>query len=1127
MLPYAIITKLSSDLFEDFGLNEKDIRAGRIPSEQDFTDAVKNRYNEIHKPFKGKSVDEFYDSDAWKDFQKNVRNLYKEIKQVAVGEAPAKAIDVRLEQIAGQIAVIKGLIKARKEMLTSIQNNREEAAKIVEEALEETKMPLKKWDVPKKPSQPLERKKQSPYRFASAPAGDPSPGAKVHVPKEMSENTKKLQEDLKSALVDLRSGDKSSQTYAKSIAKVMNVIQKSVEDLTHSLNELNREGVSLINRKKEPGKKTITVKTPPKLEPLSDVGDIPVWHEFMGKPESKEETKEVDVKHRNVWLTKPAVIESLLREIHKEPEPDQFTTKEDIGEDFLTDMQHMVQALWKVRTDINRKFFRRENGLGKDDTMGLLKGIEPSTHSLLSIPEDVFNSYKNFLSTLSSKISREDYKKLMDLNSSGEYVTDTADLPDNLKPYREKLQIFRDEIRGLIKDNTEEFDRKWGDLVSFFTSLRKNFADIRKTYNVLKKDRYFKTWLSGKPGAPFKEAAVKHKDTSVMFKKVLEELHGFKDFVFDSPVLKNNSFSEFRDALKDGDDLNDFITGLGESVEDAYKALIGYRDDLHSYLENVMSGRVVDIAKLYPDEAEKKSYVCISEAFRLSSAELMGRDRTFAPYVATYHLRRMAEKWFREAKVEKSPSEYEIGLPLQFLRTGPEGAPLKGPQGFSFHEFFQHSFPIEEFLNEWVERSGGTKLDPSKLKGLLKDMDKYVTRMVEKQYSKGELEKEHEKAQRVFEANERELQQRAQENAELIGKAHNVMDKVNDSLKDQRDFSNEAKKHLKETVQGFKDLLQSSKEMARSSAEEEPPEGYTKEEWEKALKEREKASPARRPSEPIKTKKIEPKQEKEVEKEAPVQVKKMLKMPEKMHYLFNHIMDVASEAKTITNPMTGKKEDYETFKEKISRLWSGIEEKVIKNTNRISELQKKNFMIQRKRNELEDWIKNGVDPEFIEESKAHFVPYLWNVIDEDWQGKGKIREFQTRFPAGLIEYFQVKEELEKMVGHRLNSRVVNRVRESLKQQIRWLRDRGMNIENAKEFLKQIGKDFRVLDEYYRKPEESVKEILDLAGMKIPTTKELEPAKTALWDYPTQMSYRVAMRSLNIEPCEDLKALIGV
>lgn len=1121
MLPYAIITKLSSSRFENFDLDEEAIRKGKIPSEQEFTDAVKERYNEIRKPFKGESMEEFYDSEAWKDFQRDVRALYKEIGSLAVGEAPAKAIDTRLEEIATQMSVIKGLIKARKDLLGNLQKNKEEAAKVVQEAVEDTKMPVEKWETKgKKPSAPLTRKKQSPYKWASAPAGDPGKGG-VHAPKEMSEDTKKLQEELQNVLTDLKAGT-DSPTFAKSYSLAVNAIQRSIEKLTDQLNTLNREGVSLINRKKEPGKKTITVKTPPKLEPLSDVGDIPVWHEFMGKPETKTETKEVDTKHRNMWLRKPQVVESLLKEIHKEPEVDQHTQREDIGEDFLTNAQNMMQGLWNIRREIYRKFLRQEEGKDTgNDTLGVLKNIDPSTHTLLSIPEDVFNSYKNFLSTLSSKISKKDYSDLMALTGTGDYVHDLKDLPEHLRPYREKLQAFRDEIRGLIKDNTEDFDKKWGQLVSLFSTLRKNFADVRNMYNKLRRDRYFKTWVSGKPGTPFKTAGVvRHKDTGAMFKKVLEELHGFRDFVMDSPVMKSKTFEDFRDALRgDADELNDFVTGLGKNIEDVYKALTGYKENLHSYLENIIEGRVVDLSKLYPEkegESEKKAYVCISQAFRTAGQEMLARDKVLAPYVAVYHLRRKAERWLLAAsKVEKNPSEYEIGLPLQFLRTGPEGGPIKGPGGFSFYEFFQHSFPIEEFLNEWLERSGGTKLDASKLRGLINDMDKYVTRMVKKQYSKDALHDELKKAEQALEKNRKEIQQRATQNAELVGKAHNVMDKVNESLKNQRSFSREALKELAESINELEDMKADFARQLNKTSADDPPAGYTKEEWEKAVEKREKSSPARRPSTPTQTKKVEPgkPEDKEVEKKAPAPVKKMIKVPEKMHALFNHILDVASEAKSIVNPMTGKKEDYQTFKEKISRLWSGIEEKVIKNTNMISELQKKDFILQRKRNELEDWVQHGVDPDFIEESKDQFVPYLWNVIDEDWMGRGKVREFQTRFPAGLIEYFQIKNELEKLVGHRLNSRVVNRVRESLKQQVRWLKDRGMNADNAKEFLKQIGKDNRILDDYYKNPQESAKEIIELSGVKVPSTKEpeLEPAKTALWDFPTRMSYSIASK----------------
>jgi hypothetical protein len=139
-LPYEVITG-SEVPYDVFGLDKAKIEGGELPSEQAFTDAVKARFKEVKKPFKNKSREDFYASDAWKEFQRDVRAIYKALGALAVSDVPVKHMDVRLEQLAKEIAVVRGLIEAREALVKDLGAHPDKAIEIVQEALKKKTVP--------------------------------------------------------------------------------------------------------------------------------------------------------------------------------------------------------------------------------------------------------------------------------------------------------------------------------------------------------------------------------------------------------------------------------------------------------------------------------------------------------------------------------------------------------------------------------------------------------------------------------------------------------------------------------------------------------------------------------------------------------------------------------------------------------------------------------------------------------------------------------------------------------------------------------------------------------------------------------------------------------------------------
>ena len=166
----------------------------------------------------------------------------------------------------------------------------------------------------------------------------------------------------------------------------------------------------------------------------------------------------------------------------------------------------------------------------------------------------------------------------------------------------------------------------------------------------------------------------------------------------------------------------------------------------------------------------------------------------------------------------------------------------------------------------------------SKLPGMVQKTDKYINRMFEKQYSKPVLEKELKKIDDTIKGNEEKIKSLAAEKSDIMGRADLIMIKLDDTLEVNEEFSVAAKAHLKETFSEWKAL---QKEITG------------KEEGDK------------------KEKKVATADD----------VKK------KMKDISDNILDVASELKTIENPITGKKEDFATFKQSYARFQSALQEK--------------------------------------------------------------------------------------------------------------------------------------------------------------------------------------------------------
>jgi hypothetical protein len=971
---YRIIFSEKELPYQEFGFDAKEIAKGNLPSEQEFTNKIMEAFKKIKKEQK--------DTFSLPEFRKHVMEFYRDMRHSLMSGKPKGGTLEKIEKAKEQQAVLQKALAAKEDLLKNLSSNLPAAVKVLQEAL---------------------TKKRVPVTFKHAGSGDPIPDIK---PK--SEYLIRISPltQIKNHILTLQKNEKSDPAFPKAISTVRHELSQQIAETKEALAKVDSEIKMLSKRLESIGRKPehIKIQQPLFVDPLGDIADIPMMLETMQFP---REEKDIKKPHHYDWLYQHKFLEMLFKRLEDKgkDEKSESRYKSDIGEDAMPAIQHTMLSFLRLTEKMSKYL------LG---SASIFDQLDLKEHALTMIPESLYVKYTDYLKSLKGSLSAEEYKQLTDYYfDTMRFKVDEKELPDKLKADRAKLEKFYRGLHEILEKNQKRFEEKWKPVTNKVLALKKMYQDFKKLYNVASKEEYFQTWLKGgTPGWMTKKAGYeivgaadvkKYKETEEMYQKVVTTLGDLRDYVKDSPLLKEDNIKDFTEVFKKTKDIDKWIDDLGTKITRVDTAINGYYTWTEDFIRNIISGAVLKTSSDYS--------AAISYKLRRIAVELTTKEEEHP------------EAWH---------SEYPLTIPLQKKKPSKE-PPLMSK---TYLDYFVKSFPIEEVMNEWFINLGGKKtLDPKKLPDLKKKVEDHIKKDMNGKVKKDILQKEHDEKEDALGKVTAEIIEANKKIRAMASWANKSFDQYDTAIEQAKGVSEAVKKDIKDKAAELKKINEErealQKEFDHTAAKHITPE----------------------------------------------YVKKVTGKFSKLHSDYDHILssirDLLKESKTGENPFSGSKETIQSMETKAARVWNTYNDVIVRNTNRIEDLQDQEYRIENRMAEIQEWLQHpSVPEEFIEDGVRHFMAYVWHQIDEHWSRS--IAAFQSRYNLNFEDYLDIRDEFEKLIKHPVSSRAEGRIVKEIKNNIRFLRDKGKEIPDSlyKALSKLTKKPIKDLEEYdEKKPEE--------------------------------------------------------
>lgn len=855
---------------------------------------------------------------------------------------------------------------------------------------------------------------------------------------------------LKNHLVTLEKGLKDDPDYGKAINAVRHELSRQIAEVREDLAKARQEEKMYAKRWESIGHKpeTIRIKKPVTINPLGDLADLKVMMETMDFPVEETTTTKP---HHYAWLYQHSYMTRFLKQLEeKVKEKSDTHYKSDIGEDVMPAITEALLKLFRLSENLGRDI------VGGESSKGLTSQLSLAEHAFTVVPEELFNKFKDYLSGLKSKHTPDEFNKLTKYSlEARDFITDKSELPESMHADRDKLEKF---FKGLIQmahKNQDLFEKKWRGVLETVSRLKKKYQEFKVLYNAIAKEEYFDTWLKGGTPSWMKKKAFeivergargitaagsKYKDSERWYQNVVSDIGELRDFVKDYPIFQAKNVKEFSEEMKKIKDLNEFVTKLGNLIQKCVKAINDYYTGTEAFIHSMISGDILSKA------TEKTASVDIGPAL-------------------VYSLRRMAYRMLvaEEKKDEKAVewhSEYPLSMPLQKRK------PTKEPPLMSktYLDYFVKSFPVEEFLNEWFEKLSGSKtLNPDKIPALQDRIDHRIKEDLMKKYDKDKLAKDRDKLEDELNKKLEEIKA-LDDQIKSYGKwADKSFDKYDEAIESAKFVGEAYDKELKGKVQKIKEL---QKERADIRSE------------------------------------FEKLSAKDINKKI---INKMIKRVNEIHNehtkTLNDIQDILKESKSGVNPFTGTKEQIEQMEDKASRVWNIYNDRMVRNVNRIKDLQDEEYKLENQIANMDEWLDSPdkIPADKLDYAVRQVMSEIWHQVDAHWMRS--IKEFQSRFNLNFEDYLEIKGAFEKAIKHPVSAMAIGRIIKELKSAIKFLKDKGKPVPDGY---------FEALSKLTKRP---VKEESDYDKEEAPkeAPKEEEKSASELYDFPSQMAYNVAIK----------------
>jgi len=842
----------------------------------------------------------------------------------------------------------------------------------------------------------------------------------------------------------------TEEQIAKYRSELVRLLRKDIRDTEDRIAQTIKIMHGLWKRSEISGQepKMETVRSI-KVSPAADIENMIMLKE-TGRFTTTE--KSTQTPHYYAWLFKRGgehdFISSVLKSVLNEKEEEiPAAYSQDIA-DTIPEFKKSIYGLRRLMDRIYSELMDPQNGI-KEISAGSLKDLNINEHMMLAPRTQDFENIKNLYAFLKEKLDPITYHKFIeyddikedfvnkitgDPNQPNYFKIPQKDIdavaPKSLYEIREKMHKFFEIINKMKKNNSLIKTKKWNPFIKRIQHLQSLLSDLKTDFNLLLKDDTFKRWLNErehpftntdrardleqgpvpsesetKPVQAAEDKSVLYKNPAEGYNKVVEKIKKLVDFVTGDSMFHLTDMNSFcKELQKKGKDFDKWINDLSNLMTEAVKAVDVYEEGIVNFIDNIQHGRVFRApttnkkkktpSKKKPEESELTNVMPTEENEETGT----GDEETLK--AAASELPSMVSDPSM-SRSEEYRSEYPIGISPQKKKLGPGGVPTR-----QFVEYFEKSFPVEEFLNKWNQVSGGT-LDPKKLEKLLNDSVKqYIKDQVSKNLSIPVLEKH------IGECDDK------------IKKIQNKILELDKSVNEIGPWAVSSFKTYEEAI----DLAVEKNEVARADV--------------------------------IKYRDAQKKLKEDLDNSIKYGIN-IDKIKDQLKVARDEMFKIFSNLDTMENPFTHKKEPIESVKNKARQVWDEYNGQINRDLRQIKELQNSELTVSIDRQKTKEMNESDSEGTLWKRKHDFFyksvVAYIWQNIDHDWLRS--IQAFQSKYNVNFEDYLNIYEEFKRLAqGHAINAWALASILKEARQEVSFLKKNNgpkEKLDHAREVMKRL------------------------------------------------------------------------
>lgn len=1121
--------KVSKEKYEAYGFDYDAIKNGDLPTADSFAKTIKKAVSKrkgkalaaakkVKKEGMSAEEERTFWENFWKEFKVDVASIYEDILLIynkgGAVESDKKKLDfaITLEYgLAKELEKKRELLNSLNKDIFSDPEKKEETIAYIEKTL---KVNRAKGDVGRRHAAELtveeqgrirkkdltEKKDTTPYSEEERKKDDAAYQDYLNHSRDYIEQIKDddVRKKLEKEIEEAEKGNKGVVTYKPLdsirkenlekaleklkltrpldekekglvIQRMRREINKDIEELNDAIKDVKTDIKIFQTRTQKPGSKPSEkiIQKPKMVSPMTgDVSQQLLMQKILKRDYDKIK---ITQPHHMGWLYNKTYLNELLGSLEKEPKPERTQTlKPDITEDAMSDVNAF---LGKFLTFIH--YLKGKIHSGKD----FLKDLDPDKHSFALIPENLYDAYRKFMTRMKEKYSEEEYDALkgysFDTNvfllnegtlksykrgrSDEETVTKNKALLEKFKDDRKVLESYLNHFHKNKVENDSIYEKNWKNATDGVTELYNAFRKMKVIFNKAYKQQAFRTFLKITDPVEVRKSsydgyrvAIEEKDQisypnlETLYKKYVQAYENFKELVDGDTLIANapegtsqSDTKEFTKILhdytkttsKEGASswdpriLNKWMEDFNDAILKLYNAIVACSKEPRDFLNDLMKGIIYDTP---PSRAKK------------ATGDL---------------LRRLANIVLSGEKHEERSEYSAITMQRKHLKTR------------AWMDYFEKSFPIEEFLNKWFLSSGGRSdatpafeteihgrkikipsmdtLNPAALSGVIDDLKEFVKKGIARQFNPETLKKEDEISGKEL----KKVQDRLKEIPDQVKTIDDLCRTAFKIYDEQIEMAKKEEEEFEPTLRLELEDIQKKKEKIYKALEE------LHKAKKGALETLYKPDPAMKRDERLKKEGLTPEIVSEHLKEMKGFDDKVEEYNKELNALDKDKRDLLINKGKTEDPFTGVYQDISKLEEEAAGIWDLYLGNMTKLRREIERLEDAEITHQNALNKNKNFKDLEKIPDSVyQKALPQVASYLWNVLDYAWM-RNKLA-FDSHFNANIENYIATKNKFDEMAGYKLPSLSYKRIIEEIEKNMRFLKDKGQLKDADKDKYKE-------------------------------------------------------------------------